>query len=119
MYKYVADKIDSNNKNSCQCFHYVLKDERRESFDIADNQKWCYTIPHTFQGKEVGIRFQLLEVHMYCFSTTVGMVAFRIHLESNDPFWIAHSQYYLKKVSREKIFMNSDRESTTMLELSQ
>lgn len=118
MLKYVADKIDSHNKNACQCFHYELNENVREKFGLTSKEDWFYTKPHTYKEKEENIRFQILSIQLYCFSTTVGIIAFRIHLEHDDPFWISNAQYHLKKVSREKIYIEADEAGTTMLDIS-
>lgn len=118
MLKYVADKIDSNNKATCQCFHYELKETIRDKYGLATHSDWFSTVEHQFDGRNDPIRFQILSVQLYCFKSTVGIIAFKIHLENDNPFWVAHAEYHLKKVSREKIFLNDLNESTTMLELS-
>lgn len=119
MLKYVADKIDSYNKKTCQCFHYVLKETKRIQFGLASENDWFSTAPHSFHGEKTPIRFQLLNVQLYCFSTTVGIIAFKVHLEHDDPFWVSNALYHLKKVSREDIFTSTDYQGTTMLEISQ
>lgn len=119
MLKYVADKIDSYNKETCQCFHYVLKESGRTQFGLESENDWFYTVPHSFREKEAPIRFQLLNIQLYCFSTTVGMIAFKVHLEQDDPFWVSNAQYHLKKVSRETIFAADNVPGTTMLEIAQ
>ena len=119
MLKYVADKIDSYNKKTCQCFHYVLKETNRAQFGLASESDWFSTTPHSFRGEDTPIRFQLLNVQLYCFSTTVGIIAFKVHFEHDDPFWVSNAQYHLKKVSREEIFSTTDAPGTTMLNLSQ
>lgn len=118
MLKYVADKIDSRNKKMCQCFHYILNDSLREEFGLGKQDDWFSTFVHSYHNTDEIIRFQILDIQLYCFSTTVGIIAFKIHLERDDPFWVAHAQYYLKKVSREKIYLNDKTAPTTFLELS-
>ena len=118
MLKYVADKIDSHNKKDCQCFHYILKDNAREKLGLADENKWFYTAPHPYHGKEEHIKFQIRSIQLYCFSTTVGIIAFEVHFENDDPFWISNAQYHLKKISKEKIFLVEDAAPTTMLDIS-
>ena len=118
MLKYVADKIDSCNKDTCQCFHYNLNETSRERFGLASGSDWFSTAPHIYRGKTESFRFQILDVQLYCFSTTVGIIAFKVHFEEDDPFWISNAEYYLKKVSREVIYSGPGA-GTTMLELSQ
>lgn len=118
MFKYVADKIDSHNKEMCQCFHYQLKDSYRDKFDLATKDEWFSISTHLHGEQEKNALFRILSVQIYCFSTTVGIIAFKIHLEKDDPFWVSNVQYHLKKVSREKIFHENPAESTTMLDIS-
>ena len=118
MLKFVADKIDSNNKQSCQCFHYRLNDAKRELFGLASESDWFSTKAHKFNGQNEPVRFQILNVQLYCFKSTVGIIAFRIHLEKDDPFWVSNAEFYLKKVSREKIFLHDSEQATTMLEMA-
>lgn len=118
MLKYVADKIDSHNKEACQCFHYKLKDSYRDKFGLATENDWFSTTTYSFRGQEEKALFRILSVQLYCFSTTVGIVAFKIHLEKDDPFWVSNAQYHLKKVSREKIFIGDSARATTMLDIS-
>lgn len=94
MFKYVADKIDSYNEATCQCFHFELVDSCRAEFELATENTWFSTQPHTFSGNEESIRFKIINIQLYCFSTAVGIIAFKIQLEKNDPFWIANAQYY-------------------------
>ena len=118
MLKYVADKIDSHSKETCQCFHYKLNALKRKQFGLATDNDWFSTATHSFREQNENILFRILNVQLYCFSTTVGIIAFNIHLENNDPFWIANAQYHLKKVSREKIFLGNVAKATTMLDMS-
>lgn len=121
MLKYVADKINSNDKKNCQCFHYELKEEGCIETGIPLKEEWLSTGEHSFKSKPVKFRFQILGTHLYCFSTTVCIIAFKLHFEENDPFWIAAAQYYLKKVSRETFKRDNEKISTSMnfLELAQ
>lgn len=118
MLKFVADKIDSrNNGDACLCFHYQLNEDSREQFGLGEARDWFSTAPHLFQEKPVSIRFQILGVQLYCFSTGIGLLAFELHFASNDPYWIANAQYYLKKVSRESL-SRQENEKFTFLDLS-
>lgn len=118
MLKYVADKFDSHNRETCQCFHYMLKELSREKFGLATENDWFTTTKHTFNDQDENILFKILNVQIYCFSTTVGIIAFKVYLEKDDPFWVSNAQYHLKKVSREKVSFMDSMESTTMLDIS-
>lgn len=118
MLKFVADKIDSkNNSDACLCFHYRLNMDSREQYGLGEADDWFSTEAHLFQGRQEVIRFQILDVQLYCFSTGIGLLAFHLHFASNDPYWIANAQYYLKKVSRESISLR-ENEKFTFLDLS-
>lgn len=119
MLKYVADKIDSRKKETCQCFHYKLRDPYRSKFGLATENEWFSTTKCSFGGRHENALFRILSVQLYCFSTTVGIIAFKIHLEKDDPFWVSNAQYYLKKVSREKISLGDPAKAKTMLDISE
>lgn len=118
MLKYVADKINSYDNTNCRCFHYELNAFSREKFGIAAEDEWFKTNAHPFNGHQENIRFRILSVHLYCFSTTVGIIAFKLNFEKDDPIWISNAQYYLKKVSKEKIFIDGTDSQTTLLDIS-
>lgn len=118
MLKYVSDKIDSRNKEACQCFHYRLRDSARDRFDLATENDWFSTATHLYRGQDEIILFRILSVQLYLFRTTVGIVAFQINLENDDPFWVSNAQYHLKKVSREKISCKNVTTTKTLLDIS-
>ena len=82
MLKYVADKIDSHNKETCQCFHYKLKDSYRDKFGLASENDWFSTTTYSFREQDENALFKILSVQLYCFSTTVGIIAFQIHQDT-------------------------------------
>lgn len=119
MLKYVADKINSHDRGKCQCFHYTLNAAARSQFELSTEAEWYTTKPHNYKGKEEKFRFRILGVELYCFRTTVCIIAYKICMEKNDPIWISSAQYYLKKVSREKISLDcEDAETFTLLDVS-
>lgn len=120
MLKYVADKINSRDRKNCQCFHYELSPEARTSLGLGTEDTWFTTESHTFRSSAVRFRFKILSVQMYCFSTSVCMMAFRVYFADSDPLAVSSAQYCLKKVSREKIrFDTPDAAPFTMLSLSE
>ena len=118
MLKYVSDKIDSRNKEACQCFHYRLRESARDRLDLATENDWFSTATHLYRGQDEIILFRILSVQLYLFRTTVGIVAFQINLENDDPFWVSNAQYHLKKVSREKISCKNVTTTKTLLDIS-
>jgi hypothetical protein len=85
---------------------------------MGEAEDWYETAPHVFRGEKVPFGFQIPEVQLYVFKTGVCVLAFRLYMEESDPYWIATAQYYLKKVSREKLHRRSVREETTFLDLA-
>lgn len=123
MLKYVADKLDSRDPRNCQCFHYRLSDHARRKFGVPAADELWSTAPHPYQGESICHRFRLESVQLYCFHTTVCILAFQVSFEDSDPLRVACAQYYLKKVSRERIFPCTSspaaQEGVTFLSLAQ
>ncbi|MGN0114247.1 MAG: hypothetical protein ACI396_02860, partial [Acutalibacteraceae bacterium] len=69
-------------------------------------------------NKNVKVRFRILDIHLYCFSTTVGIIAFQLNFEKDEPIWISNAQYFLKKVSKEMISIDGHDSKTTLLDIS-
>lgn len=119
MLKYVADKINSRDRANCQCFHYRFNEEQRNLNGLVSRDIWYSTQEHSFHNNNEVFRFKIQNVDLFCFSTGICILAFRIHFERSDPFWIASAQYYLKKVSREIIKPDMDGyDETTLLDLA-
>lgn len=118
MLKYVADKIDSQKRDTCQCFHYVLDDNYRGKWGFGKTDEWFSTQPHHYGNSDVRFRFQLIKAELFCFSTKVCIIAFQLHFEHDDPFWISNAQYYLKKVSREQISRDDDDRQFSFLDMA-
>ncbi|MBO4839382.1 MAG: hypothetical protein J5493_08460 [Lachnospiraceae bacterium] len=119
--KYVANKMDSNNRENCQCFHFILKDSSRERCGLGGAEDWFLTErKHSFGGNKERIRFQIMGTQLFCFSSTVGILAFQLRMERDDPFWISHALYHLKKVSRAYVFQESlgGEARTTLTEMA-
>lgn len=95
MLKYVADKLNCRDEAKRLCFHYHLRQENRGTLGFGTSE-----LPFVYQSKDASFRFRLLDAHLYCFSTTVCIIALALHIEAETPFDISNAQYYLKKVSR-------------------
>jgi len=107
MLKFVADKIDSTNEETCQCFHFRLKKEDRPKYELPDENTWCtaYTDPHDEIKDEY--KFKIRDIDTYFFRTSVGIMSFRLSFDESEPGYgpkrIAAAQYYLKKSGRKDI----------------
>lgn len=99
MLRHVADKLDSTKEESCLCFHFALKEDARKQLQMVSPREVC-RIEGKFSGKKEIFPFRLTGVQLYCFSTQIGVMAFRLEFDRDDPIWLATAQYYAKKVSR-------------------
>lgn len=137
MLKYVADKIEGKEYGKRRCLHYKLSEQAMKTFGISGNE--FYTEKHMWKGKETQFPFYILSVQLYCFTTSVHILVFQLHIEckgSGNPddagdgqrrltreqmLRISTTQYYLKKVSREKILSRgvSGVQETTLLGLAE
>lgn len=61
MYKYVADKINSYDKENCQCFHYELTPFGRQKAGLAMKKNWFSTMPYSFRGQKKASFFRSLK----------------------------------------------------------
>lgn len=121
MLKYVADKIVGKKNGNSQCVHFELTDYGLNRTGLNFPNDLWYTLQHVYGGEETCFRFHIISVQLYCFNTTVCILAFRLRFETEDPLRISAAQYYLKKVSREKILHEGDKlekQGTTFLEIS-
>lgn len=118
MFKFVADKFDSKNPERCLCFHYTLENTDYVCSDIFLQNEWICTERHIIENKEQQFKFKINNVHMHCFSTSVGIMAFNVSYESSEPMYVSTAQYFLKKVSREKLFCEKIGKFFTFMELA-
>lgn len=119
MFRYVAEKFNNANADMCQCFHYVLQPEERDAFHMGKKSDWFESKPHPYSGEQFRIRFTIERVHLYLFNTSVGIVAFQLHFDNDDPYRIATSLFHLKKVSKEEFRCPGPEYSSTLLDLAQ
>ncbi|MCD8109837.1 MAG: hypothetical protein LUE14_07025, partial [Clostridiales bacterium] len=101
--KYVADKFICEDDNRRQCFHYRLNEMGRSRYGLGDASDWFLTEEHTYDEQKVRFRFQITSVQLFCFTTSICMAAFQVCFDDDDPIRISTAQYYLRKVSKEKI----------------
>lgn len=102
MLKYVSDKyMDSDNQNRL-FYHFTLRDDSRQAFHIPAASEWFQTV-RKWPVNNVGehIRFQLKDVHLFCFGTRMCILAFQISLAKTDPLDVADSLFQLKLASVE------------------
>ncbi len=116
MFRYVADKLDSRAQKHCQCYHYMLTPQGADAAGLVLGDEGYATDAQPFRAGQVQFGFGIQSVQMYCFSTSVGILAFQLCFAQNDPDWIASAQYYLKKLSKQQICAGRSPERFTLLQ---
>ena len=62
------------------------------------------TAPKSYKGQiNNGFQFHIADVRLFTFSTGISILVFELRFFDNDPIRIASAQYYLRKISTEKI----------------
>lgn len=118
MLKYVADKIKANTEDSRQCYQFRISDEARRLYGLPGADEWCSTQEYKFNDAPVKARFHLEDIKMFCFRTSIGIMAFRISFENDDPFWVSNALFELKKAGRTKFSMGESSRMRTLLGIS-
>lgn len=96
MLRHVADKLDSTKEESCLCFHFALKEDARKQLQMVSPREVC-RIEGKFSGKKEIFPFRLTGVQLYCFSTQIGVMAFRLEFDRDDPIWLATAPILCQK----------------------
>ena len=104
LHRYVADCLVSQTKPTGNLCHYRLDPRRAPEVPLWLNDRCYRTMPKTYKG-ETGVcfDFRISDVELFSFNTSVGVIAFRLQFERNDPLHIAAAQYYLRKIDAEPI----------------
>lgn len=112
-FKYISDKLDSDNEAQCQCYHYKLDNSARGRFGIPN----CEELWNAWnENCEFVSKFKLLDVHLYCFTTSVCIMAFQVSFEKGDPYEISGFEYEMKKIG--KTMVEYGELKTTLLDLA-
>lgn len=113
LHKFVSDKLANHGNKFTNACHLRLKPEFAEKAGIHMNNCKYSTAPQKYKGETVTFDFYILDVQLFCFNTTVCILAIQIRFADNDPFRIAAAQYYLRKISKECITVTSANGRTT------
>lgn len=102
MLKYVSDKyVDSDSQNRLY-YHFTLRDDARQDFQIVPEDQWFQTADALpVNGTRKHIRFHLNKVHLFCFGTRMCILAYQISLEKTDALEVADSLFHLKLADQE------------------
>ncbi len=103
LHSYVTDKLLSSDKSEKGCYQFVLREEGAPSAGIYLKKPWYCISGQSWQGVPTRFCFEIGQVQAFLFSTGVGILAFRLHLEDRDLRRVAALQYYLRKVAKQKL----------------
>ena len=98
LHKYVADRLMKEGGGEKNTYHYKLNHEKASQFGIELND--CVYSVHSKEGK---YEFKISDVEAFVFDTNVSILALQLKFLENDPLKISSAQYYLRKISNEKI----------------
>ena len=102
MLKYVSDKYVGEDNQNRLFYHYTLRDDSRQAFHIPAAGEWFRTVcKWPVNNAKEYIRFQLHNVHLFCFGTRMCILAYQIALEKTDPLDVADSLFQLKQADLE------------------
>ena len=119
LYKFVADKLDPRDEDTCRCFHFHLVDNRRSTFGLDSPDTWLTYNTTNRNGKVTySTSLQIPDVQLYCFSTGVCILAIAMCFNTNDLMKIANTQYYIKKVGRGQLHTEVAAEGFSFMTLA-
>lgn len=109
LHRFVVEKISNNDNNGNT--HFVLDEKFAEQNGLYLGNKW-YTLGNKkYKGEEnADFSFMISNVELFTFSTAICILAFELRFKDNDPLKIAATQYYLRKISTEQIYLADDTE---------
>lgn len=114
MFKFVTDKLDGEEK---RCAHYALTDDAAARVGLSLGDYLYRLAEKDHRGEKVEFGVRVLDVQLFCFSTSVCLLAYRLNFDDNDPYYIAAAQYHLRKVWKERLY--GDTDAFTFMELSE
>lgn len=103
-HRYVSEKISGNPGGETGGYHFRLKPDFAREQDVHLDCEWYSTTEKNYKDqKNICFKFKIAGVEMFLFSTSIGILAFELRFEEDDPLRIAAAQYYLRKIATEKI----------------
>lgn len=111
LHRYVAERI-ANRQNEVDCQFRLDPKFAEEQGLFLGTKQYC-TAPKRFAGQmNDGFPFQIASAELYTFHTGICILAFELRFLDNDPLKIASVQYYLRKISAEKIYVRGNTEKS-------
>lgn len=102
-FQFFSEKVAGTVEDGSLYEHYRLNRVQREKLGLGKSSDLFITGKHKYLGREVGFRFYLVDAELFCFRTGVGMIAFQISFEKEEPLWVSSALSYIKNASTESI----------------
>ena len=123
LHRYVADCLVSRTKPIGNLYHYRLNPQSIGGIPLWINDRCYRTTPKKYKGETgVGFDFQISDVELFSFNTSVCILAYKLQFQRTDPLYIAAAQYYLRKIDVEPICVTMEDGTEyrqTFIDLSQ
>lgn len=113
IYRYITDKMNPENKDSCLYLHYHLSEAECKHRGWGANGT-VFRVPQEEPDKQekadpkADICFRIKGIHLYTFRTKVSILALQILFARDDARYVASGLYDLKKVQRAILMSDSD-----------
>lgn len=118
LHRYVAERI-ANRQNAVD-YQFKLDPQFAAAKGLHLKTKQYRTAAKPFAGQmNQGFQFQIANVKLYTFNTGICILAFELRFLDNDPIKIASAQYYLRKISTEKIYSADNASGESFVEISE
>lgn len=98
LHKYVADRLMKEDGGEKNTYHYKFNREKSSELGVGLNN--CIYSVHSKEGK---YEFRISDIETFVFDNNVSILALQLKFLENDPLKISSAQYYLRKISDEKI----------------
>jgi len=104
LHRFVTERLVFNSNGNSNLYHFQLNKEFAEKCGLYLDTQWYSTDPKCYHGQSnVNFEFMISDVQLFFFSTSICVLAFELRFKENDPKKIASAQYYLRKITTEKI----------------
>lgn len=110
LHRYVIDKLSWNSNNDG--IHFQLDPQFAQAHGLALDTAWYGLDSKKYMGQtDVAFPFNISNVELFAFNTSVCVLAFELRFQDDDPYKIAAAQYFLRKISTEKIYRMDSAEN--------
>lgn len=109
LHRYVSERITAHAAQKTAGYHFRLNENFAKEQGLHLGTKCYSTDAKVYQGqKDTYFRFRIANVELFSFNTGICILAFELQFEEDDPIMIASAQYYLRKITTERIHIDGD-----------